>query len=128
MTLDLNQLIADIRDIAGENPDKRYRERGDMQCHYNRDAYGIGVEHGCLIGQAVARQFPFDGEWEGSTGTVRALLLDYFGFSDESLNEFRVNWVARVQVLQDRGRTWGSCVQQADLETFVESAPADLTS
>lgn len=116
-TLDLMRLVTDVRGIAAANPDHVYeRIPGTLDCFYDRDADGVGPEHGCLIGQGIAEQVPFDGEWETFEGAVDALILSggRFDVGDWEPDDRPLDWLLKVQIAQDDVHPWAAAVNLAD--------------
>ena len=100
----LEQLKDEVRRLASESPDYIYKS----VCVGDLCSYIDGQNNkGCIFGQAIKNlesNFDFTSYINSSiTG-----LLEGLGLDDKS------RWCRCVQMYQDRGRTWKSCITIAD--------------
>lgn len=104
MTVAIDRLIADVRDLAGTQPTTQ------VACYY--------VRHGkpeCIIGQAFARQGVTVStllDLEGSG--IAEVFNSYPGMFDRSPKPAENRWLGEVQAVQDDEDTWEAAVRLAD--------------
>lgn len=103
------QLEAEVRRLAAENPDHVYvRPEPGSRCYYRSP----DDTPGCIFGQAMeALGFaipPGDGKFAGSIDGVMCNILGIAPTFDQE------GWARAVQGVQDIGDTWASAVARAD--------------
>jgi hypothetical protein len=104
-----DQIITEVRRIAAENPDFRYRDHlnGGEKCFYNETEDG---EPACIMGQALANLgHAVDPVYEQKG--VEHVLIHQFGLHPGYQQGM---WLTEVQISQDRGATWAEAVETAD--------------
>lgn len=98
--LDLNLLKTMVRKIAKERPDVKYGMPESGTCSYDEGVCSDGSV-GCIFGQAAK------------------LLGEPLYGSREITDYYDDDWCLLVQTYQDKGRSWGEAVRQADMEISV---------
>lgn len=117
--IDLQELVANVRKLAKEYPDAKYRSPDRGGCYYTRGAVVDGPETpGCIVGQAMPshvmdRLIEVDNEGGGNIPYVLGDVLDI----DYDRGTFL--WLDVVQSYQDLGKTWSEAVRGADLDLGV---------
>lgn len=113
MTINLNDVVAAVRTIAAEHPDRVYnREFTDAPCKYAPDDAN---PFGCIMGFAI--RLLGESTDEGDEGRSVGSLLTRRGVRVVDGNNFdipEVLWLRVVQQMQDRGKTWANAVAAAN--------------
>lgn len=109
------QLVQKVREQAQAHPDKVYRKDPEVNSG-SACVYAHSKEPGCIIGWAL-----HDLGW--SLDDLRTLddfddagivdLVDDGNIPGVTLDQAGVDWLSRVQSLQDSGERWGEAVAQA---------------
>lgn len=94
----LEDVVEQVRAVAAENPD--FVNSG--ACSYFPHE---GAPQGCIVG-AACRRLGIKFEHDGNIAEVRLAPLQ----GDRGA----LQWLGRVQGLQDDGEAWGYCVERAD--------------
>lgn len=112
--IDLQELVANVRKLAKEYPDAKYRSPDGGGCYYTRGTVVDGPEApGCIVGQALPshvmdRLIEVDNEGSGNIPYVLGDALD----TDYDRGVFL--WLDVVQSHQDLGKTWSEAVREGD--------------
>lgn len=107
-----SEIVKSVREIVAERPEVSYLH---VYCHYTQKDASDG-SCGCLMGQAIIKRYPELEEKLKKTDNracvpgIKYLLIEVLKFEEL----VGVDWLVRVQALQDSGATWGRCVQLAD--------------
>ena len=121
----LDDMIAKVRQISSEQPDRVYAATHDGQpstaCFYEPHLQIDGSVIRCIMGEMLHRcGFPDPKDESGGVcGWYIGHLLDCPEYGLElnpRIVDKRVQWLSIVQQCQDRGLRWSLCVKKADEE------------
>lgn len=104
------RLIDEVKRVAGEHPDFRYRIPGDTtQCKYVKDG-----APSCLIGCGLWNLGLIDEDFEHALyrgyGINGAGVRNAFVGLGLELDDDEIDWLEVVQDGQDGTRPWGACI------------------
>lgn len=109
-------LIDEVRKIAEEMPDFVYGSPSTKGCSYFGQEIGDPTGQCCIMGQAF-KNLKIDTskivESPSELSTVGELIWEQV-IPVTPLNETQVDWLERVQALQDDGISWGEAVSIVD--------------
>lgn len=124
-TIDIDQFVRETVRMAISNRDTTYaKEEEGGDCSYSRGVCSNGAA-GCLFGQVLAN-LGIEPSSLPDSRTIACLLKNEIAFTvdwnDRDKGEDReriVRWAYRMQVEQDRGESWGRCLDVANLATIL---------
>lgn len=102
------ELEIKVRELAAKSPDNIYKPDESRQynqyvsCFYNEGKCSDG-SIGCIIGQAIKA---LDEEF------FEKIKKSVCGVSDIVYG--KTKWLQSVQAFQDKGNTWGKCIELSD--------------
>ena len=107
--LDIDKLIAAIRELAAESPDNIYDRGQSHACSYVVGECSNGTQ-GCIVGQALRRLGLETPDLPTHVDIYLSLIFD----CGVAGGDTRLLWVSVVQSEQDSGNTWAYAVKSAD--------------
>ncbi len=109
------KIIAAVRDVAAKNPSFIYLNAALMGADGNFCVYVKDGDPSCLIGQALWKLGLIDAALEaddfnavGADDLLRSLPIG------DSLDPNEIEWLTRVQEMQDAEKPWSEAVEWAD--------------
>ena len=109
--IDLTKLVAAVRALAAENPERVYASCSVAGCVYKPTKQQDGGTYGCIVGEALRRigvsSTGLDSV-DGEQGIYSRLFQ--IGIRDD----VQIDWLTKVQGLQDSGTSWSEAVLKAD--------------
>jgi hypothetical protein len=106
--INLDKLVARVRQLAADYPEAVYSKGGNEFCCYlSGQANGV-PHHGCIVGVAMQLEGMINEEF---TGGIVALLEQRTTCDSESSE---ATWLSYVQNEQDSGCSWATAVVNAD--------------
>ena len=106
--LDIDKLIAAIRELATESPDNVYDRGRSHTCSYVVGDCSNGTQ-GCIVGQAIRRLGLETPDFDDSADVY----LDNYD-AVRAVSEMQRAWILIVQQEQDSSNTWAYAVESAD--------------
>lgn len=116
MAKSLDTLIKNVRELADEYPDYVYR----ADCTYISGGPG---NQGCIVGQAsVAKMItnPDAGVPRDMNKNTFDSIVGHYPEEFTDVTEEKVDWLSKVQELQDNEEPWGQAVEKADSEFDID--------
>ena len=107
--LDIDKLIAAIRELAAESPDNIYDRGQSHACSYVVGECSNGTQ-GCIVGQALRRLGLETPDFKEPVDDYLFNHYDCGRVDDVS----RTLWLIAVQTEQDSSNTWAYAVEDAD--------------
>lgn len=107
--LNATDVVSEIRKVAAEQPDFIYNDGSLTECLYTQNA--DGSPGGCIVGRALMRLDVEEEDLVKNDGRFASRVLPELGISGDY---YVMNWIDKVQKVQDVGDTWAEAVQAAD--------------
>lgn len=113
--VDLVDVVAEIRRLAGESPDYVYRRQG---CVYVEDDDAGNLVGSCIVGKALVN---LGVEPEELHYEVPSRIPGAGALLRRSVDDLERRWIDEVQYRQDLGYAWSESIANADEEYPLEA-------
>ncbi|QIS06805.1 hypothetical protein F5X71_34850 [Nocardia brasiliensis] len=113
----IEDVIAEVRRIAAQNPAVVYRSGAATKCVYVRNGIGDCIVGKALVTLGVPASFFDTRIADGVTDTINSKRIDYGIY--ELLGWRRgpqLAWLTAVQIWQDLDEPWGAVIAKADMQ------------